>query len=219
MIIEYPPEITLNSPSDLNWSSNLRVSLEWTVTSAFTASNVNFITRIWTNETGVWALATGSILAINNTRVTQDYTFQELSQVVWGVQAIQQNDGAVFNFSVNRTIRLDSTNPVISVSTQNTTTSDTTPDIIGTITDLNLDTLKVFTNFSGTWQANYTNRSLDSGVQSNYFNNTAVIDGVYVYNFRVNDSAGNDVQTANFSLIIDTIPPGVSSLTNISKNR
>ncbi len=212
--VEYPAEVTLNSPSDLNWSSNLRVSLEWTVVSAFTDSK--FITRVWTNESGVWALATGSILANNNTRVTQDYTFQELSQVVWGVQAIQQDDGAVFNFSVNRTIRLDSTNPVISASTQNLTTNDDTPTILATVTDLNLDTLRVFTNFSGAWLANYTNNSLISGTETNYFNNTAAVDGVYVYNYRVNDSAGNEVQTVNFSLIIDTIPPGVSSLTNVS---
>ncbi len=213
--VEYPPLITLNKPATGNWSTTRTATLSWTVTSAFVPSGTTFLTRIWTNETGEWLPQTGTITATNNTAVTKTYVFPEKSYIDWTVEAIQSNDANVLNKSVNRTIRIDSTNPVILVTTQNLTTSDTTPNILATVTDANLDTLRVFTNFSG-WKANYTNNSLITGVQANYFNNTAVVDGVYVYNFRVNDSAGNDVQTVNYSLIIDTILPTISSIGNQS---
>ena len=133
-----------------------------------------------------------------------------------GVKCQDGNDGNVFNFSVNRTLNIDSTDPVISVLTVNQTTSDTTPQIVFTATDSNLASVSVFTNFSGTWQANYTNLSVSSGVQANYFNTTAIADGVYVWSARASDSAGRNVETVNYSLIIDTTMPTISVVTNVS---
>ena len=213
--VEYPPLVTINKPANNNWSQTQTATLSWTVTSAFD-SGIAYSTRIWTNESGTWNPRTGAIQATNDTTVTKTYFFNEKSNIVWSVQASQSNDANVFNFSVNRTIRIDATNPVISVATTNRTTNDNTPEINATATDNNIAALIVSTNFSGTWKANYTNTSVISGVQANYFNSSAIADGFYIWGIRVNDSSGRTTDTINYSLIVDTTAPTISVVTNVS---
>ena len=213
--VEYPPLVTINKPANNNWSQTQVATLSWTVTSAFT-SGTTFSTRIWTNESGTWNPRTGTIIATNDTAFTKTYLFNEKSAIVWSIEAKQQNDAAVFNYSVNRTIRIDATDPVISVATTNRTTNDNTPEINATVTESNVGTLSVFTNFSGTWKINYSNSSIVSGVQANYFNSTAIADGFYIWGIKVNDSSARVTDSLNYSLIIDTVPPAVTVISNAS---
>ena len=213
--VEYPPITTLNGPTDDSWSSTKLVNLSWTTHTEFDAGTT-ILTRVWTNESGVWALKTGTIPVINNTQYDYNCNFDELTAISWTIEAIQITDGNIKNISVNRSIKIDATDPVISVTTGDLTTKDTTPAIYATVTDANLAIVNVLTNFSGSWIVNNTNSSPTSGVSANYFNNTAVVDGVYKYGFNVSDSAGNAVESANYTLIIDTTMPTISAVTNIS---
>ena len=219
--VEYPPLVTINKPANNNWSQTQTATLSWTVTSAFD-SGIAYSTRIWTNESGTWNPRTGAIQATNDTAVTKTYFFNEKSNIVWSVQAIQSNDANVFNFSVNRTIRIDTTNPVISVSTANAnrTTNDNTLSFTFTPTDLNLDTIRVFSNTSGTWRTNFTNNTADDGIVSGAevtidFNSTQA-DGFYIWSVVANDSSARETSTVNYSLIIDTTAPTISVVTNVS---
>ena len=87
----------------------------------------------------------------------------------------------------------------------------------------NPDTCEFYTNLSGTWKSNQTNRSWGSGVQINVnlSNNTqstghtaaTIPDGKYVWAVTCNDSAanGNLVFTQNRTFIVDTIVPTAPS--------
>lgn len=215
--VEYPPITTLNGPTDDSWSSTKLVNLSWTTHTEFDAGTT-ILTRVWTNESGVWALKTGTIPVINNTQYDYNCNFDELTAISWTIEAIQITDGNIKNTSVNRSIKIDATDPVISVTTGDLTTKDTTPAIYATVTDANLAIVNVLANFSsdGSWIVNNTNSSPTSGVLANYFNNTTVADGVYKYGFNVSDSAGNAVESANYTLIIDTTMPTISAVTNVS---
>ncbi len=219
VFVEFPPKVTLSKPADNAWNQSQRVVLSYTPSTTFDGGTL-IDTRIWTNGSGEWLPRTGVIKVRNNTVWNQSYFFAEKTDIRWGIQAIQANDQNVFNFSINRTIKIDATDPTISVETENLTTSDTTPAIYATITEANLENLSTYTNFSGTWAINQTNSSvrgnLASGVRANYFNNTAIADGVYIYGFVITDLSGRIGSSDNFSLIIDTVAPVISDITNVS---
>ena len=76
IFVEYPPTITLNNPPTGNWSRALSTTLNWTVSNTFSDSDF-YITRVWTNETGVWLPSTGAINVNNNTQQAYLYTFPD----------------------------------------------------------------------------------------------------------------------------------------------
>ncbi len=212
--IERPPNIVLNGPADNNWSRGKQVGLQFTITSSFGTSIAPFKARIWTNETGVWMPSTGILNIVNNTATTQLYTFQEKDTILWAVEAFDANDANVFNTSVNRTIRIDATDPVITLETTNNTFSDDSIEILFTFTEPNVDTVRAFINFTGSSTLNYTNDSATSGTQITWKPTGAVPDGVYLYNVTVNDSSGRSTTSGFNHLIVDTVPPQVSSIAN-----
>ena len=214
--VEYPPEVTLNSPPDANWSKSKRFNINFTTVSAFGTGVSPFTCQVFTNESGNWVAETGGITANNNTGKVQQVVLLEKSQIAYGVKCHDGNDGNVFNFSVNRTIKIDATNPTISVSTENTTQDDTVT-ITFTPTDANLNNVDIYTNYTGTWKSNYTNTSAFSGVAITATTVT-IADGFYVYSVRVNDSAGRFVETDNFSITVDTLSAGVSGIRNSSED-
>ncbi len=211
--VEYPPTTTLIGPADGNWSKNLRVNLSYTTLTKHD-TGTSFTTRIWTNETGEWLPATGTIIAQNNTQVSKDYIFDEKTSIIWGVQSIQQNDGNVHNFSVNRTINLDSITPTITGDSITIETSTVT--IKFTPTDVNLDTAIIFTSLTeNEWKLNYTNGSANSGEEI-VVDFRDSLDGIYNYSITVNDSAGNIVTTGNVSFTVDLTAPNTTVTGNTS---
>ncbi len=216
--IEFPPIITLDSPATNNWSKNAEVQLNFTVVSSFGSSISPFKVRIWTNNTGVWMPSTGILNVQNNTPFSQSFTFQEKTAITWGVEAFDANDANVFNKSLNRTIKIDTINPTITLDTTNGTFSDASVEMSFTVTDANIDTVTGFVNFTGSLELNYTNASATSGTQITWKPTGDVTDGVYLYNVTVNDSAGRTGSSAFNVVIVDTIPPQVSSIANQTVN-
>ncbi len=219
--IEYPPNIQLNKPDNSAWSSSADDLFNFTPISAFT-SGIVYYCQQWANDSGTWAVVKGSFSARNNTPYTFNHQLQEKSDISWGIYCQEGGDANVFNFSVNRTISIDRTAPTIAVSSSNLTTNDNTPSVTFTPTDANLDTIRVFTNISGTWNANFTNNTADDGIVSGVemtaqLNGSATVpDGVYIWSVVINDSAGIDTSSANYSLIIDTAIPKITAVGNAS---
>jgi len=215
--VEYPPQVTLNNPADNNWSKNRLVSLNYTIVSAFGSSIAPFKTRIFTNETGDWLPRTGTINADNNTDTLRDYTFPELTAILWNIEAKDANNGAVFNFSTNRTINIDSINPTVSNVTENST-QDNTSILQFLPTDINLAGVILYVNYTTNGhRPNYTNVSAELTTGELIIHSpTESSNGVFVYSITVNDSSGRTFSTDNFSLIVDTVPPALSSITNVS---
>ncbi|KKK74377.1 hypothetical protein LCGC14_2884380, partial [marine sediment metagenome] len=202
--VEYPPTITINKPVDGAWNTSRTVELSWTVATKWD-SGTTILTRLWTNESdGVWAPATGTIEVTNNTAKIQTYYFNELSDITWGIKATQYNDANVFNFSVNRTIRIDATDPVIDVSSpeNNTIQNSRTITISYTATDENLNKINIYIDdFS---QVNFTNVSVISAITSYQTDiNSTMPDGVFNFSVEGNDSSGRAVSSPNFTITID----------------
>ena len=214
LLIEAPPDIDLNGPPNLNWSQNRQVKLSFTFSSthAHPASSP-FNARIWSNESGVWMPVTGVMSAANNTQISQDFTFPEKTNILWGVQAYDANDVNAINHSVNRTINIDTINPTVVLTTQNQT-QDSSVQILLTPTDMNLAAVVIkFNNFT---QNNYSNTSPISGVQIILDIDGTLTDGKYNFSVFANDSSGRQFQSSNFTLTIDTIASNVTNFVNLS---
>ncbi len=220
-VVQYPPSVTLLLPPDQNWSQNRRVNLSYNVNTSFD-SETQIRTRIWTNESGEWLPGTGTIFATNGTTHSHEYIFLESTNIIWGVEAIQQNDGNVFNFSVNRTIRIDSTDPVVSISSPaDSSTNNGTLVVSWTASDINLDSTSIFVGGgidTDTYEnANFTNMSVNPSVTSyTHVLNTSFADGVYNFSVEANDSSGRIIRTENITFIVDTTSPNSSNVGNFS---
>ena len=198
--VQYPPNVTIRGPPDNNWSKNKRVNISY-IPLTVNDAGTSLLTRIWTNESGSWAPGTGSIIVSNNTLRSQDYIFLELTNIVWGIEVTQQNDGNVFNFSVNRTISIDTINPTItSASPADNSISGSSFTITYIPTEANINTTVILVgNFS---QENYTNISANSGETITH-TVTGLLDGNINFSIIVNDSSGRIVQTLNRTVIVD----------------
>ncbi len=215
--VEYPPEIVLTHPPDSNWSKSKSLVVNWSVISAFGTNVDPFSCQIWTNETGTWQFKLGGINADNNTNTSQSITFQEKSAIKYGVKCFDGNDGNVFNFSLNRTINIDTIDPTIVIFGNNTIQDDVI-NITFTPTDTNLNNVDLYINFTGNSKLNYTNISANTG-ELIVFAPTptpSIADGVYEYSILVNDSAGRLINTSGLFLTVDTLPPDLIGTTNTS---
>ncbi|KKK59569.1 hypothetical protein LCGC14_3033080, partial [marine sediment metagenome] len=113
--IEFPPLVTLNLPADSQIESGASTVINFTITSAFTGTTA-FTYQLLTNETGTF-LVKNSGTAFNNTDESLNYQFQNgLSDVRWGIRAYESTDGNIFNSSINRTISIDRTFPVVAIT-------------------------------------------------------------------------------------------------------
>lgn len=217
--IEYPPTMTLNLPADSSWSSSRKVDINFTVGSHYQSLTSNaFSCQIYTNESGSWLAETGALNIDNNTHFIQEVTLLDKSAIKWGLRCYEGTDANILNTSVNRTINIDATDPTLSVSTEDAT--EASVSIAFTPTDQNLDTVRVFANFTGTYHQNYTNNSADnnlaSGVEVTLVPAGTVSDGHYIYNVTVNDSAGNEVVSSTYTYDVDTTAPTITLTGNSS---
>ncbi len=206
--IEYPPTITLNNPPNNNWSKNKRVNLSWLVSSIHGSNVAPFPCQIWTNDTGTWAVKTGTVNVVNNTYQDLYVDFLEKTALKWGAKCQDVNDGNVWNMSVNRTINIDATNPTITGISPATsgTYSDASVTITFTPTDTNINGYHIY--FDDYTLTNFSNSSAVSGVSHSHTINVTLPEGNYNYSIVVNDSAGRVIQTDNLTIIVDTTKPG-----------
>ncbi len=206
LIIQSPPNVSILSPTDNNWSKFQRVNLNWTVVSQLTNKSgaSPFNTRIWTNETGEWLPRTGLIGVINNTPISYHYTFPEQTAIRWRIQGFFGNDQNVFNFSINRTINIDATNPTALISSPTDgSIINGTVIITFTATDPNINSIKIF---FGMGAANFTNTSYVSGTTTTHTINSSkytINEGNFNISLLVDDNSGRTFQTSNITITVD----------------
>lgn len=214
--VEYPPAITLNQPADSSWNNKTTADdkFNFTVTSGF-ANSPLFDCRFYTNETTTWAVQK-SFVVNNNTDYAFRYQVPELTDVRWGILCLESSDSNVFNSSVNRTIKIDRTEPSInlnSINNQSTSSLIYTNDVPMlfnyTLTESNLDTCKLYINST-------LNRTNADPISFRNFTNVEISDGFYVARIGCNDSAANDVNSSNRSFIVDTDTPSLTAWGNAS---
>jgi hypothetical protein len=209
--IEYPPTVTLNLPANNQWSNASEDTFNFTAVSAFTSNNV-FHCDLWANDSGTWTQKRGGFTALNNTDYTLTLQLEELSEIVWGIKCAEGGDPNVYNFSINRTIKIDRTPPAISLSypTENTTysTINTNIPFNWTVTELNLDSCSFYVNDT------LNSTEFTVGENASYLLNAS--DGVYTFRIGCNDSAANIANISKRNLIIDTDFPSLENIGNSS---
>ncbi len=219
LILQSPPNVSIISPTDNNWSKFQRNRLSWTVVSQSTNETVAspFKTRVWTNETGDWLPRTGLINVINNTPINFSYIFPEQSAIVWGIQGFFGTNSNVFNFSANRTINIDETNPTASISSPTDgSIINGTVIITFTATDTNLNSIQLF---FGLGAANFTNTSYVSGTTVTHTINSSkysINEGNFNISLLVDDNSGRTFQTSNITITVDNTAPGITGVANLS---
>jgi len=140
----YPFDGTASLNSPANEYVSPTTSVEFNSTSYATEDETLVNMTLYHNASGTWtAIETQSITGIENTTTWTD-TFSDGDDFIWGVQAC---DTLECFFSGNRSLSIDTTNPIIDIITPaNGTLFDlfkevgNTQDINFTITDTNLDT-------------------------------------------------------------------------------
>lgn len=205
--IEYPPQIVLNAPANNSVFSTLQTEFNFTVTSAFTSSTTSFC-QLWTNETGTTAVALSGISAANNTVTSIKFQIQDLSYIDWSIRCQEGGDANVFNFSVNRTVRVDRTSPVVSITapTAGTFFNAKPFNITRSLTEVASDTCLLYIN--GTINAT------DVALVTTNFTIPDIDDGTYGAIVGCNDTAGNDVNSSSVTFTLDTVVPTWNSVGN-----
>lgn len=210
--VEYPALVRLNLPSTNSWTNALQDNFNFTVNSSFTSTTL-FPCSFWTNESGTWSQALGSLTATNGTQKAFLYQPSE-GTIVWGIRCQQGDDGNVLNTSINFTLNIDRTLPVVSITQLNATTiSNNTflktqsPIINYSITEIHRDTCILFVNNT----ANSTTTAT-----SNNFTFGAAQDGVYNFLIGCNDTANNWKNSSTYQVTLDTVPPKLIEPHNVS---
>jgi len=217
--VEYPAPVLLNNPADSNWSKTLQVDINFSVSSNFT-TGTTFACQSFSNETGVWTANTGGFFATNGTNVIRP-VFPEKSSILYGIRCAENGNQNIFNFSVNRTIRIDTISPTISVATANNSNFNSSNIVITfTPTDTNIHSFAIVANFNNT-PANLSNPKWlnSSGVISGQqvgISFTSIIDGTYNFSIFTNDSTGRSVVSDNYTITIDQAKPGLKGIQNFS---
>ena len=205
--IDYPPTIRLNSPADASWTNAADDLFNFTVNSSYT-SGTNFFCQQWSNGTGTWAVSIGSFNVINSTPYTFRNQLLELSDVRWGIRCQEGGDANVGNFSINRTLRIDRTDPAVSLDSPSTGNYfSSIPNITYTLTELHTNSCSLFVNDT----LNITERTVFTN-----FTITDAVDGVYSAIVGCNDTANNRVNSSSTLFILDTTFPAITGVGNLS---
>ena len=213
--IEYPPIMTLNAPANSGWSNKSSDIFNFTATSAFT-TGTNFYCQFKTNETGTWGVTTGSFNVQNNTPYTFNYGLAEKSQTSWGIYCQEGADANVYNWSINRTLKIDRTLPTLSINfIQNKTAvnnsyTNSKDDILINYTLTDANPSQCLFSINGT--LNHTDSTYK-------FTTLNASDGIYLFNVECTDSATNRVNSSTFWMTVDTVAPAISGINNYTISR
>jgi hypothetical protein len=171
--------------------------------------------RIWTNTTGTWHANYTNTSYTNNTWINVTIGgINDNTNYKWQVWC---NDTAGnSNYTTNRTFSVDSTSPIAYQGTNpvdyyNSTSSSVTFDM-RCLDNKGVSSIQLWSNFTGTWAANYTNSSYTNNTWIN-ISRTIPDKKYYIWQVRCNDTSGGTNNTVNRTLTVDATAPVVSNTT------
>ncbi len=196
------PGVTLHNPANRSQVPR-NVLFNWTAVD-------NFDTGLACNLTINSVVNRSNIESLNGTSTNVTVTNFDDGSYLWNVTCIDNasnvNTSATFNFTI------DVTPPVIALNGPhyNATQKDGAVALHYTATDISsLDVCTAYGDFSGAWQANVTNTTVTSGVETKVILRLA--NGTYRWNVYCNDTIGNAAfNGTNFTFFIDGHAPQVT---------
>ena len=202
-----PGPFDLISPTNNTESSSLLPTFNWQQTQESTFANYTLILDKDINFGSADFVYTST--SITNTTITATFALDANSVYYWRVIAYD-----VFGSSTNSTNYFryvtDTISPTVTLNSPSNPSFTAIQDVQFNFTpnDANtLDTCVLWSNFSGTFQANNTLTSVVKA-QVNSINSSIPSEGVYVWNVRCNDSSGNAAfASQNFTITADYSGP------------
>jgi hypothetical protein len=207
------PNILLHSPANDTWFTTSEIVFNIT---AYDVSLINC--TLWGNWTGSWVADTLNTTAITN-GTTYSFTTLTLNNskgggYVWNArcQDIPGHNITAYS-SGNYTVKVDASNPVVSLTNPSNATWDTDGKVyleFSTI-ELNPDKCTLYGDFDGTWSANES-KTYVNNTQTNFTvvtlaeNNTG-----YHWNTYCNDTPGNyGWGSSNITVKVDASAPNIT---------
>ncbi len=201
-------DISLLSPASSTYPENRLLNITCKVSDNETSSGIgNYPVVFYANSSSIASSTTNSTGHAYTTINTSDYSdgVHNLSCL------INDNSSLHYNKSVsedNVLITVDSTGPTIQYNPSTDANGSKKQDWIlvnVTATDSNLDSVRLY------WQG--TPESFQTNSGSYYWSNkTGLTDGSYTFYGFVNDTSGNENQTSNRTVTIDTTAPTITIL-------
>lgn len=208
---EYPPTVTLNEPDNNAWSNGTTEEFNFTV-STIHSTAASFDCLLYTNETNNFT-ALKSMTATNNTPYYFD--FEVDTDILWGVKCFESTDGNIYNFSLNRTLRVDKTDPSVSIThvdstaISNNSYESTTSNLLFnySLTEINPKECQMYIN--GTANVSDT-------VKSDSDNNFSITfpDGLFTFYVECADDAGNGANSTTYWINLDSDTPPIDRIKN-----
>ena len=194
-----PPNITLDTPKENNWTSN---------------TNQIFYFNI-SDETGIENCSIRLDGIINDTKIGDEltnngknnFTINNLAgSYNWSVECYDNSSFNTYNITENRTIHVDIYEPEPSIETSNGTWfNSANPSIDFNITD-NMDLHINYTFYvNGTLNVE-GNADNGSSISTNLQN---LNNGSYIVELEALDNAGNRKNSTNITIFIDTVKPSM----------
>ncbi|MFH1641752.1 MAG: CARDB domain-containing protein [Nanoarchaeota archaeon] len=200
-----PPTVSLDAPENNTWNTARNINFTFTPT-----TNDDFdYCSLWTNESG-WSLKQTNTSTITDSTIHGiNETFTTDGHFLWNIECYDTLVNSNFSLN-NRTIKVDSTPPSISSLDYPPNTEAVGSSFVDfnfTPTDnMELANCTLWSNFSTSWQANKTILNPATGSENNITLN--LIDGIYKWNIRCFDAAGNsDFYSSNYTVFVDTEAP------------
>ncbi|MEK6936435.1 MAG: LamG-like jellyroll fold domain-containing protein, partial [Nanoarchaeota archaeon] len=205
------PNFTANSPSNTTNQTSTQVTFN-----VFSQDvNIENVT-LYGNWSGSLAFnATNSSANLSGNNVTFTINISQSDTLtagyyIWSAVACDELDRC--NRSDNRTFTIDTKLPNLTVNTPINTTNQTSTQVTFNVTpqDVNVKNVTLYGNWSGTFEFNATNTSLNSGNDVIFTINISQSDGVYLWSTIACDSAGNCNRSSNRTFTIDTEIPNLT---------
>jgi hypothetical protein len=217
--VEDAPAITINAPATSSYSTSENVNVNITVV----GDSASYQCEIYSNDTGTWGLEGNTPLMLNNTSAKFQKQFTE-GNVVLNSKCWEIPNSNIYGWATsNVTITVDTTVPVISLTSPTSGSSQsTTLYFNGTVTEINLQECRLFINKTNT----------DWGVLTNYNESTTVFIGSNL-NFTskvfadgdslkwgvwCNDSAGLTAWSSNYTVNLYSGTPSLTSSKNYTSS-
>lgn len=210
--VEDAPNVTLIAPSDNSYVDDGTILFNYNVT----GDSDTYTCALYSNNTGNWTAESGGFTATNAANETTSKVISEANGVVWNIRCAESANSNIYGWATaNFTVTVDETNPVITI----TSPVDNAYVNYVSSTDGYSATINLTVNNSNAnsciLKIDGTVNSTESYTSGTHFDlNFNATDGVYEWNVICSDSSTRTTETANRTITIDTVYPGINKNIN-----
>ena len=228
VFVERIPSISVSFPADnafSNSTSNIQ-RIEFTVSPATAGEGDSiYFCNILDNSSGTYKKEGIGYYLANSTKTNVTHEFKSDGSIIYNIECEEKFNGNVIGtLTANRTLNTDTVNPVITLDAPGSTVTSRIFFFNATATDSNLHTCNLYHNLteSNTSLWNSTNfnesiTSMTSGTVFNFSQKTFSDDFDVTWNVWCNDSSGNGVFSSQSEVTIVTDLPGLTAVSNVSR--